>query len=93
MDLIFFSGDSLGSNVGIPFSAHDNDYDKSPHHHCASAAMRSGAWWFSNCGHASLNGPYVPDNRTTSYYKGIIWETWKGAYYSLKKTEMKLRRI
>ena len=49
-----------------------------------------GAWWY-NAYHASnLNGLYH-HGRHPSYADGVSWKTWKGYYYSLKRTEMKIR--
>lgn len=52
-----------------------------------------GGWWFSTCGHANLNGKYfrsIPRQRHERK-QGIFWKTWKGRYYPLKSTTMKIQ--
>ena len=39
----------------------------------------------------SLNG-VCSSTGSVSYAKGINWQNWKGFYYSLKFTEMKVRQ-
>ena len=64
----------------------DNDVDE-----LKSCAQRyNGAWWYSKCHHSNLNGHYLASN-TTSFADGVIWFDFKGHYYSLKTSEMKVR--
>ena len=78
------AGDSLAYHNGMKFSTRDNDKGN-----CAQ--YWNGAWWFNNCFHSHLNGPYH-HNPVLSIANGIIWHHWISPYYSLKFTEMKTRR-
>ena len=60
---------------------------------CATTCK--GGWWYSesgNCHNANLNGLWV-DGGTATSCTGIVWETLRGQSYSMKKVEMKIRRI
>jgi hypothetical protein len=75
---------------GRSFSTKDNDNDERPDN-CAKAYH--GAWWYSKCHAANLNGLYYYPGETPVYGKGVIWLSWKNShYYSLKKTKMMFRR-
>jgi len=80
-------GDSLRIHEGQQFSTRDQDNDAWPN---ACATSFRGAWWYINCHDSNLNGAYL---RATadSYADGVVWETWRGDYYSLRFTEMKIR--
>ena len=78
------SGDSLVRHNGMMFTTKDNDNDRSSDN-CAT--YYSGGWWYLRCHYANLNGVYG----STSYGLGVNWSAWKGFYYSLKTTEMKMR--
>ena len=41
---------------------------------------------------SNLNGLYRR-GRHSSYADGVNWSRWKGFYYSLKRTEMKVRPV
>ena len=43
-----------------------------------------------SCFEANLNGEYHDDPEDNDYYRGIIWELWKGDY-SLKSAKMMIR--
>ena len=43
-----------------------------------------------SCFEANLNGEYHQDPLDNNYYRGIIWEQWKGDY-SLKSSRMLIR--
>ena len=77
--------DSLTYHNGKMFSTkdRDNDADRS---NCAQSW--NGAWWYNDCHYSNLNGLYS----STTYGQGINWQTWKGYSYSLKFTEMKVRK-
>jgi ficolin len=82
------AGDSLSIHNGMQFSTKDQDNDNS----AISCAQRfNGAWWYGDCHSSNLNGAYLRGDNPTVYAKGINWYSWRGHYYSLKKTEMKIR--
>ena len=93
----FFSGDSLTVFSGHTFKTHD---DKDVGNHCAE--RMDGAWWYVSCSTndvsgSTLNGQYYHNGShiLDSYEggRGVTWKEWHGMHYSLKKTEMKIRRI
>ena len=73
---------------GQKFSTPDRDNDETTKH-CA-AVFKSG-WWYRGCQHANLNGVYHTPTPTPEV-GGVVWRQWTGDYYSLKTTEMKIRR-
>ena len=83
------AGDSLSYHRSLPFSTPDQDNDNRPSN-CASGYH--GAWWYKSCHHCNLNGIYRHSN-PCPFGDGVIWYDWKGHYYSLKKTEMKIRPV
>ena len=80
-------GDSLGVHSIMKFTTKDNDNDRNNTGNCAVGW--TGAWWYNHCHWSNLNGKYGDDD----FGKGINWQTWKGHYYSLPFTEMKVRRV
>ena len=86
-----FIGGSEQYLNGMKFSTKDNDNDNNEiTGYCA--IYFEGAWWFNNCMHSHLNAPYHPNGGPVSSWTGILWYDWKGNAYSLKFTEMKVRR-
>ncbi|KAJ7341513.1 hypothetical protein JRQ81_005701 [Phrynocephalus forsythii] len=95
------AGDALsgGSNFesqwsaslnGMPFSTPDRDNDRFLTGSC-SEENRCG-WWFNRCHAANLNGLYYKKgNYMGSSDNGVVWSTWRGLWYSLKYTAMKIR--
>ena len=81
--------DSLTRHNGRPFSTYDRDNDG---HGSNCAARCKGAWWYEACHSSNLNGLYHRSG-DSPYGVGINWHGWKGYYYSLKFTEMKVRAI
>ena len=88
-----YSGDAGDSFILYPggmkmkFSTRDKDQDTWSSS-CAQAYK--GSWWYSACHSSNLNGMYHKGVHK-SYADGINWSAWKGNYYSLKFTEMKVR--
>ena len=79
------SGDSLAYQNGMAFTTKDRDNDSFD----ANCAVRfKGAWWYKGCHHSNLNGLYG----STEYGEGLNWYAWHGHYYSLPRTEMKVRQ-
>ena len=66
------------------FTTEDHDNDKKPSENCAK--QYHGAWWYSACHSANLNGRYSEKSAS-----GVVWQTWMGHGYPMKKTEMKFR--
>ncbi|CAH2308078.1 microfibril-associated glyco 4 [Pelobates cultripes] len=83
------AGDALSYHNGMKFSTYDSDRDTYTQN---CAALSTGGFWFKSCHQANLNGPYLGGVHL-SYASGVIWFPWKGYYYSLKTTEMKIRRV
>ena len=83
------AGDALSYNNNRQFSTKDQDNDGTSTH-CAQ--NRLGAWWYLNCSFANLNGHYYMGPNSPSW-KGVVWQQWRGHRYSLKVTEMKVRRV
>lgn len=54
-------------------------------------ALESQLLPLSSCFESNLNGEYHTDPTDNDYYRGIIWELWKGDY-SLKAARMMIRR-
>ncbi|XP_037552160.1 fibrinogen-like protein 1 [Nematolebias whitei] len=54
--------------------------------------IKSGAWWFSKCGSAALNGEWQPDGDNIGSSSGLHWLTWKfPQHYSAKATRMMIK--
>ncbi|XP_069840772.1 microfibril-associated glycoprotein 4-like [Dendropsophus ebraccatus] len=79
-------GDSLRTQNEMMFSTHDMDRDTISGN---CAVIFQGASWYKNCHSANLNGLYLK-GETDQYAKGITWSGWRGQYYSLKASEMKI---
>lgn len=82
---------AMGDFPQVPFSTRDRDHDLKGDANCAKHL--SGGWWFSACGHVNLNGRYflsIPRQRHDRK-QGIFWKTWRGRYYPLRSTIMKIR--
>ncbi|KAK3106413.1 hypothetical protein FSP39_019450 [Pinctada imbricata] len=82
------AGDSMTSHNGAQF--YTKDRDTSGAIQCADRFK--GGWWYKMCHAANLNGLYLSGTHST-FADGIEWKTWHGYNYSLKFTEMKMRRL
>ncbi|XP_076045423.1 techylectin-5B-like isoform X2 [Oratosquilla oratoria] len=71
----------------MKFSTKDADNDNGKEK-CANAC--SGAWWYNRCHRSNLNGKYL-QGQNQKPAKGVVWEDWRGHYYSLRTVEMKSR--
>ncbi|XP_041800263.1 fibrinogen-like protein 1 [Chelmon rostratus] len=77
------------SHQGIKFSTYDQDNDN---YNGNCAQEDKGGWWFNKCHSAHLNGMYYPNGHYNALTDdGIVWYTWRGWWYSLKTSIMKLR--
>ncbi|XP_044300188.1 fibrinogen-like protein 1 [Varanus komodoensis] len=75
---------------GMPFSTPDRDNDRFLAGNCAEE--HKCGWWFNRCHAANLNGLYhKTGNYTGPSDNGVVWSTWRGLWYSLKYTAMKVR--
>jgi len=54
--------------------------------------LKTASCKLSRCHAAHLNGMYYPSGHySASTDDGVVWYTWKGWWYSLKTSVMKLR--
>nr|XP_022301973.1 techylectin-5A-like [Crassostrea virginica] len=81
------AGDSLMSRHG-GHQFHTKDRDDGSR--CAQ--RYTGAWWYNACHESNLNGLYLNGSHR-SYADGSEWYAWHGYHFSLKSTEMKIRRL
>ncbi|CAF3903284.1 unnamed protein product [Adineta steineri] len=84
------AGDSLTLHNGMQFSTKDQDNDLWSN---SCAQTRNGAWWYNACRLSNLNGGYLRGNHPTIPATGMGWDTFRGAIYSLKTSEMKIRPV
>ncbi|XP_063411826.1 fibrinogen C domain-containing protein 1-like [Mytilus trossulus] len=86
-DYLGDGGDSFATSNhnSQPFSTLDRDSSS------ACPKIYKGGWWYKNCHNSNLNGLYLNGTHKTRGI-GIEWYTWKGHNYSLKKTQMMIRR-
>ncbi|XP_072171755.1 microfibril-associated glycoprotein 4-like [Diadema setosum] len=80
------AGDSLSGHSNRLFATKDHDSDSD------CAVDFHGAWWYEECHYSNLNGNYL-GGQTAEYATGVVWADWRGYYYSLRQTEMKIRRL
>ncbi|XP_028391457.1 ficolin-2-like [Dendronephthya gigantea] len=80
------AGDSLANHNQMQFTTKDSDNDVWGHN-CATSYK--GGWWYNSCLDSKLNGLYLGAGQTST--NGINWYSWKNSWYSMKKSEMKIR--
>ena len=88
------TGDAMtGRQKGQAFSTLDADHDILPSVQCAE--KYHGGWWYGNCHFANLNGIYREGGNVSYNFEAdaITWKPWRGQFYSLKETEMKIRPV
>lgn len=71
------------------FTTRDQDNDEADDN-CAE--LFASGWWHKHCNCANPNGLYL-SGETDIYGKGITYRPWLGAFYSLRFTELKVRRV
>uniref|UniRef100_A0A3P8U448 Fibrinogen like 1B n=1 Tax=Amphiprion percula TaxID=161767 RepID=A0A3P8U448_AMPPE len=77
---------------GMQFSTKDQDNDRYRQGSCAQE--NKGGWWFNRCHAANLNGNFYRKGKYKAEYDdGVVWGTWKGLWYSLRHTTMKVRPL
>ncbi|XP_038555831.1 fibrinogen-like protein 1 [Micropterus salmoides] len=77
------------SHQGMKFSTYDQDNDN---YKGNCAQEDKGGWWFNKCHSAHLNGMYYPNGHYSALTDdGVVWYSWRGWWYSLKTSMMKLR--
>ncbi|XP_048257827.1 fibrinogen C domain-containing protein 1-like [Haliotis rufescens] len=81
------TGNSMALHNGQAFSTRDRDLDRNTYGSCAQKYL--GGWWYENCHLSNLNGEY----NNTRFVKGINWESWRGNFYSLQTSVMKVRPV
>ncbi|XP_021164931.2 fibrinogen like 1B [Fundulus heteroclitus] len=79
-----------GCLSGMQFSTRDQDNDRFFQGSCAKE--NQAGWWFNRCHAANLNGKFYRKGKYKAEYdNGVVWGTWKGLWYSLRHTAMKVR--
>ena len=74
----------------MKFSTHDRDNDI---YDANCAEQFKGAWWYEKCHDSNLNGQYLAGaHDSTHHADGVNWKDFKGHKYSLKVSEMKIKR-
>uniref|UniRef100_A0A3Q3J2W5 Fibrinogen C-terminal domain-containing protein n=2 Tax=Monopterus albus TaxID=43700 RepID=A0A3Q3J2W5_MONAL len=77
---------------GMQFSTRDQDNDRYRQGSCAQE--NKAGWWFNRCHAANLNGKFYRTGMYKGQYdNGVVWGTWKGLWYSLRHTTMKVRPL
>lgn len=89
LNLFYCIGDSLSSHNGMKFTTRNRDNDRKPGTNCAVQFI--GGWWYYHCHASNLNGIYL-GGRHRFQSQGVIWDSFKGNYYSLRTTTMMVKR-
>ncbi|KPP77924.1 hypothetical protein Z043_102601 [Scleropages formosus] len=80
------------SHNSMQFSTRDQDNDRFLKGSCAKE--NKGGWWFNRCHAVNLNGKYYRSGEYKGKYdNGVVWLTWRGLWYSLHHTTMKVRPL
>ena len=75
---------------GMQFSTHDRDNDSDSNRYCAVSYQ--GAWWYSRCTLANLNGLYLSGENN---FRGVTWyyfNATSSSLLTLRYSDIKLRR-
>ncbi|XP_071780737.2 fibrinogen like 1B [Centroberyx gerrardi] len=77
---------------GMQFSTRDQDNDRYLQGSCAQE--NKAGWWFNRCHAANLNGKFYRGGKYQGQHdNGVVWGTWRGLWYSLRHTTMKVRPL
>ncbi|KAJ0004543.1 hypothetical protein NQD34_010757 [Periophthalmus magnuspinnatus] len=77
---------------GMQFSTRDQDNDR--YHQGSCAQENQAGWWFNRCHAANLNGKYYRKGKYSGQLdNGVVWGTWRGLWYSLRHTAIKVRPL
>lgn len=89
------AGDGMIKHNNQKFSTRDVDNDQVVKEFGGSCAKRfHAAWWYYKCYQSNLNGKYYRNGKVDDKkFDGVAWKPWRGANYSLKEVEMKIRPI
>ena len=76
----------------MKFSTKDKDNDE----YWGNCGVKEhGGWWYNSCSRSNLNGEYFQDGEAVvdgkKVDRGVIWDTWKGMYYSMKHVVMLIK--
>ncbi|XP_065943032.1 ficolin-2 [Magallana gigas] len=89
-------GDCFGSTTSpnqmnnMKFTTLDQDNDLRSEVNCA---IRTNAgWWHKSCSCANPNGLYLRGENSMGN-QGVTYVTWRGPFYSMKATQMMVRRV
>ncbi|XP_049302346.1 ryncolin-2-like isoform X2 [Bactrocera dorsalis] len=83
------AGDSFTTHRGEKFTTKDSHNDKDASN---CAVQYTGAWWCQKCHASNLNGLYLGGEFPKDQFaKGVVWQAWRGYYYSLKYVHMAIR--
>ena len=85
-------GDSLSFYNSQAFATKDKDDTEHGREKIPCSTFSQGAWWYQSCFMSNLNGVYLQGKQADLMHHGVTWKFWRGVLYSLKTTEMKIRR-
>ena len=79
----------LPADASYKFTTYDQDNDGDSSDNCA--IVYKGGSWYGACHRSNLNGLYLYGQASQPFAEGMVWYTFRGHEFSLKKSEMKLR--